>query len=55
MSSPEEDEALRKLLNRMVPGLKKGILRDSERRPDALSLEIVLLSSVLQIRQELAP
>jgi hypothetical protein len=39
----------------MVPGLKKAILRDSEKRPDALSLEIVLLSSVLQIRQEVAP
>jgi hypothetical protein len=53
MSSQAEDEALRKLLDRMVPGLKKAILRDSERRPDALSLEIVLLSSVLQIRRDL--
>lgn len=53
MSSHEEDEALRELLDRMVPGLKRAILRDSERRPDALSLEIVLLSGVLQTRREL--
>lgn len=52
MSSPE-DQALCKLLDRMIPGLKKAILRDSEKRPDALSLEIVLLSSVLQIRKDL--
>lgn len=39
MSSQAEDEALRKLLDRMVPNLKRAVLRDSERRPDALSLE----------------
>jgi len=32
MSSRAEDEALRELLDRMVPGLKRAILRDSERR-----------------------
>lgn len=53
MSSVAEDEALRNLLDRMVPGLKRAILRDSEKRPDALSLEIVLLSGVLQIKREL--
>ncbi len=52
MSSPE-DQALNNLLGRMVPGLKKAILRDSEKRPDALSLEIVLLSSILQIMKDL--
>ena len=54
MSSQEEqDEALCKLLDRMVPVLKKGILRDSDKRPDLFNLEIVLLSSILQIRKEL--
>jgi hypothetical protein len=52
MSSPE-DQALCQLLNRMVPGLKRAILRDSEKRPEALSLEIVLLSSIVQLRKEL--
>ena len=52
MSSPE-DQALRQLLDRMVPGLKRAILRDSERRPESLGLEIVLLSSVLQIRKDI--
>jgi len=51
--SSQEDQALCRLLNRMVPVLKKVILRDSEKRPDVLSLEIVLLSSVLDIRKEL--
>lgn len=54
MSSQAEDQALRSLLDRMIPGLKRAILRDSEKRPDALSLEIVLLSSALHIRRELA-
>lgn len=53
MNSESEAKALRKLLDRTVPGLKNAILRDSEKRPDALSLEIVLLSSVLQIRTDL--
>jgi len=53
MSAREEDEALSDLLERMIPGLKRAILRDSEKRPDALSLEIVLLSSALQIRRDL--
>jgi hypothetical protein len=53
MGSQAEDETLRKLLDRMAPGLKKAILRDSEKRPDVLSLEIVLLSSILQIRKDL--
>ena len=52
MSSPE-DKALCKLLDRMIPSLKKAILRDSEKRPDVLSLEIVLLASILQIRNDL--
>ncbi len=52
MNSPE-DQALYNLLGRMVPGLKRAILRDSEKRPDALSLEVVLLASVLQIVKEL--
>jgi len=57
MSSPTaaEDRALGQLLDRMIPTLKRAILRDSERRPEALSLEIVLLSSILQLRKELAP
>ena len=50
--SSEEATQLCTLLNRMVPALKKAILRDSEKRPDMLTLEIVLLSSVLEIRRE---
>ena len=53
MSTPEEDQALGNLLGRMIPGLKRAILRDSEKRPEALGLEVVMLSSALQIRKEL--
>ncbi len=49
----EEDEALCKLFGRMVPALKKGILRDAERLPDVMNLQVVLLASILQIRKEL--
>ena len=48
-----EDGELCRLLDRVVPGLKRAILRDSEKRPDLLNLEIVLLSSVLSLRKEL--
>jgi hypothetical protein len=53
-SSAAEDKALSQLFDRMIPTLKRAILRDSERRPEALSLEIVLLSSIVQLRKELA-
>ena len=42
-STAAEDRALGQLFDRMIPTLKRAILRDSERRPEALSLEIVLL------------
>jgi len=32
---------LGQLFDRMIPTLKRAILRDSERRPEVLSLEIV--------------
>jgi len=54
-STEAEDRVLGQLLDRMVPTLKRAILRDSERRPEALSLEIVLLSSIVQLRKELTP
>jgi hypothetical protein len=54
MSSPApEDKKLRELFDRMIPSLKRAISRDSEQRPEALGLEIVLLSSVIQLRKEL--
>jgi hypothetical protein len=43
MSSPE-DKALGQLFDRMIPNLKRAILRDSERRPEVVSLEIMLAS-----------
>lgn len=52
-SSRAQDEELCKLLNRMVPVLKKAILRDSDKRPDLLNLEVVLLSSAMYVRKEL--
>ena len=51
--SSREDRALCELLDRMVPTLKRAIMRDSERRPDSMNLEIVLLSSILQVRKDL--
>jgi hypothetical protein len=45
--SSAEDNALCELFDRMVPGLKRAILRDSDKRPEALSLEIVPVSSEL--------
>jgi len=48
-----EDVELCKLLDRMVPVLKRVMLPDSDKRPDLLNLEIVLLSSILQVRKEL--
>ncbi len=50
-----EDETLLSLLDRMIPGLKRAILRDSDRRPGTLGLEIVLLAGALQIKKELRP
>ena len=50
----EEDRALCQLLDRMIPSLKRAMLRDSERRPENLSLEIVLLSSAIQLREGLS-
>jgi hypothetical protein len=49
-----EDKPLDQLFDRMIPSLKRAMLRDSERRPEALSLEIVLLSSIVQLRKESA-
>ena len=51
--SSREDRALCELLDRMVPTLKRAIMRDSERRPDSMFLEFVLLSSILQVRKDL--
>jgi hypothetical protein len=50
-----QENALLSLIDRMIPGLKRAILRDSDMRPEALGLEIVLLASVLQIRKEFRP
>jgi hypothetical protein len=50
-----QENALLSLIDRMIPGLKRAILRDSDMSPEALGLEIVLLASVLQIRKEFRP
>ena len=49
----ESDERLCKLFGRLIPTVKKGILRDVEKRPEQANLQIVLLASILQIRREL--
>ncbi len=37
----------------MVPSLKKRIVRHADTEPDLLNVDIVLLSSILQIQEEL--
>jgi hypothetical protein len=49
----EDDKSLCALFDRMLPSLKKRILRHAEKEPDLMNLDIVLLSSILQIRKEL--
>jgi hypothetical protein len=48
----EDDSSLCALFDRMLPSLKR-ILRHAEKEPDLMNLDIVLLSSILQIRREL--
>ncbi|MBI2648353.1 MAG: hypothetical protein HYW93_01690 [Thaumarchaeota archaeon] len=36
----------------MVPSLKKRIVRHADTEPDLLNVDIVLLSSILQIQKE---
>lgn len=37
----------------MVPNLKKRILRHADKEPDLMNLDIVVMSSILQVRKEL--
>ncbi|MBI3023740.1 MAG: hypothetical protein HYY68_08495 [Thaumarchaeota archaeon] len=37
----------------MVPSLKKRVVRHADTEPDLLNVDIVLLSSILQIQKEL--
>ncbi len=49
----EDDKALCALLGRMVPNLRRRILRHADREPDLMNLDVLLLSSILHIRKEM--
>jgi len=49
----EVDKELCELLARIVPNLKRRILRHVDREPDVFNLDVVLLASIVTIRKEI--
>ncbi len=40
-------------MGRMVPNLRRRILRHADREPDLMNLDVLLLSSILHIQKEM--
>lgn len=49
----EVDKELCELLARIVPNLKRRILRHVDREPDAFNLDVILLASIVTVRKEI--